>query len=53
MDMIDYWRAHTRLPHRFGALCRVLVWGRKNSVLVEFEDGMKVVTSRNYVRRKF
>jgi hypothetical protein len=28
----------------------VLVWGAKNSVLVEFErDGKRIVTSRNYL----
>jgi hypothetical protein len=46
-----YWRVRTRLPERFGQACRVLVTGRKNSVLVQFEDGYKVVTSRYYVRR--
>jgi hypothetical protein len=35
---------------RKGERCRVLVWGAKNSVLVEFErDGKRVVTSRNYL----
>jgi hypothetical protein len=32
-------------------MCRVLVVGRRmNSVLVEFEDGYRVVTSRWFVR---
>lgn len=46
------WRVTTRLPERKGQLCRVLVWGKMNSVLVEFEDGFQVVTSRNYLRKK-
>jgi hypothetical protein len=46
-----YWRVHARLPERFGQRCRVLVRGRMNSCLVEFEDGYRVVTSRYYVRR--
>lgn len=46
-----YWRVRTRLPERFGQPCNVLVRGKLNSCLVEFEDGYKVVTSRNYVRR--
>lgn len=47
-----YWRVKTRLPERKGQACRVLVWSRRmNSVLVEFADGTKVVTSVNYVRR--
>jgi hypothetical protein len=45
------WRVRTRLPERFGQPCRVLVTGRMNSVLVEFVDGFRVVTSRHYVRR--
>ena len=45
------WRVRTRLGSRFGARCRVLVRGRLNSCLVEFEDGHKVVTSRNYMRK--
>lgn len=45
------WRVRTRLGHRFGHRCAVLVRGRMNSCLVEFEDGQRVVTSRFYVRR--
>lgn len=48
--MIYYW-LRTRLPERFGQRCAVLVRGKMNSCLVEFEDGYKVVTSRNYIRR--
>lgn len=45
------WRVRTRLPERFGQLCRVLCRGAMNSCAVEFEDGYQVVTSRWYVRR--
>jgi hypothetical protein len=46
------WRVRTRLPERFGQRCMVLVRSRRmNSALVIFEDGYRVVTSRNYVRR--
>jgi len=51
-DLTHYWRVKTRLPERKGERCRVLVRGRMNSVLVEFADGYRVVTSRNYVRRQ-
>lgn len=37
---------------RKGLRCRVLVRGRRNSVLVELADGEKVVTSRYAVRMK-
>lgn len=46
-----YWCVRTRLPERQGDLCRVLVRRRMNSCLVEFEYGVKVVTSCNFVRR--
>lgn len=48
-----YWRVQTRLPARKGEPCRVLVRARRmNSCLVEFMDGYRVVTSRNYIRRR-
>ena len=38
------WRARQNL--RKGQRCRVLVWGRaKNSALIEFEDGYRMVQS--------
>lgn len=46
-----YWRVKTRFPERKGQLCNVLVRGKMNNCLVEFEDGFRVVTSRNYVRK--
>ena len=49
--MTHYWRVRARLPERFGQPCRVLARGSKNTILVEFEDGFRVVTSRTYVRR--
>jgi len=52
MTFDHYWRVRSRLPHRFGERCAVLVrGGRLNSVLVEFEDRSRVVTSRWFVRR--
>jgi hypothetical protein len=48
-DHVWWWRA--RLPGRKGQRCRVLVRGKMNSILVEFEDGTRVVTSRFAVRK--
>jgi hypothetical protein len=48
-DHVWFWRA--RLPERKGERCRVLVRGKRNTVLVEFEDGVRVTTSRYAVRR--
>lgn len=50
--MTHYWRVRARLPERFGQMCRVLAFGRLNAVLIEFDDGLRVVTSRYYVRRR-
>jgi hypothetical protein len=36
---------------RKGERCRVVARGRMNSALIEFEDGYRVVTSRNGLRR--
>ena len=51
MTWSHYWRVRTRLPERFGQPCRVLARGSLNTILIEFEDGSRVATSRNYVRR--
>ena len=48
-DCIWYWRS--RLAERKGQRCQVLARGRMNSILVEFEDGYLVVTSRYAVRQ--
>lgn len=44
-----HWRA--RLPERRGQLFRLLATGRLNSCLIEFEDGWRVITSRNALRK--
>jgi hypothetical protein len=41
-----------RLLDRKGQPFRVICRGTMNSALVEFEDGFKVVTSRNALRRR-
>ena len=49
-----YWtkKARSALGDRKGQRCRVLAWGKLNSILVEFEpDGHKVITSRYAVRK--
>lgn len=39
-----------RVQYR-GQRCRVVVRGRMNTCLLEFEDGRRLVTSRNAIRR--
>lgn len=48
--MTHTWFWKSRLPERKGQPCNVLARGKMNSILVEFEDGYKVVTSRFAVR---
>ena len=45
------WRVRTRLPERYMTPCKVLARGKLNTCLVEFEDGFRVTTSRNFVMR--
>lgn len=49
--MSHYWFWRKWLPTRRGQPCRIVARGRNGSVLVEFEDGHLVVTSRWAVRR--
>lgn len=42
------------LPEFYQRLCRILRLGTAmNSLLIEFEDGHQMVTSRNAIRRRF
>jgi hypothetical protein len=49
-DHVWFWRV--RLPERKDEPCRVVARGAKNSVLVEFADGLRVITSRYAVRKR-
>jgi len=51
MLMTHYWFWKSKLPERKGQPCRVLARGNMNSILIEFEDGYKVITSRYAIRR--
>jgi hypothetical protein len=48
------WAKYLGIPvlggERKGQLCKVLVWAKKNSCLVEFPDGFRAVTSRGALR---
>ena len=45
------WGARHLGFERKGQRCRVLVRGKMNSALVEFEDGYRAVVSRNALRK--
>jgi len=46
---IWFWRK--KLPDRKDTKCRVLARGGMNSILIEFEDGLRVITSRYAIRK--
>ena len=50
MDYLYVWFWRKKLGDRKDQPCRVLARGRMNSIMVEFEDGYKVITSRFAVR---
>ena len=45
------WWWKSKLRERRGQRCRVLARGKMNSVLVEFDDGFRVVTGRYAIRK--
>jgi len=49
--MTHYWRIRKWHPERFGDHCVIVARGRMNSILIQFADGYKVVTSRYFVRK--
>jgi hypothetical protein len=56
-DYPHVWRIRKWLPERFGQRCRILVPADNrrlgpNNVLVEFEDGVKVVATRWATKRR-
>lgn len=53
-DHVWWWKPKPppgRTVDRKGQRCRVVARGNMQSVLVEFEDGYRVITSRYAVRR--
>jgi len=49
MNYIWFWKK--KQHNRKGQPCKVLKRGKMNSILVEFTDGYKVITSRFAVRK--
>jgi hypothetical protein len=46
-----WWKNNVKRRSLCGRMCRILVRGRANSALVEFEDGQREVISRHAIRR--
>ena len=50
-DHVWFWNPRMGERNRKGKLCTVLARAKRNSILVQLEDGEKVITSRYAVRR--
>lgn len=46
------WRNNEKRATLFGRLCRVLARLKRNSAVVEFENGQREVISRNALRKE-
>lgn len=51
MTHVFCWRNNPTRVELHGKKCRILARGSMNSVLIEFENGLRVVTSRNAIRK--
>lgn len=51
MSHIYRWRNNPRRAELYGRRCRILVSGKLGTVLVQFENGERVTTSRRALRR--
>lgn len=45
------WKNNPRRKELHGRECRIVARGKMNSILIEFEDGLRECVSRNSVRR--
>ena len=52
MKYVYGWKNNSKRQSLHGLRCRVLVRGKMNSALVEFENGQKEVISRNALRKE-
>lgn len=52
-DRVYYWKNNPKRLRLNGKACRLLARGTSmHSVLIEFEDGERVITSRRAIRKK-
>jgi len=51
-DCYYAWRNNEKRLTMYRRKCRVVVRGKMNSCLVEFEDGQREVVSRNAIRKE-
>jgi hypothetical protein len=46
------WHNNPKRETLYNRICRVLKRGKKNSILIEFEDGQREIVSRNAIRKQ-
>jgi len=51
MTHVYAWKNNSKRVELWRRRCRVVARGRMNSILIEFEDGQREITSRYAVRR--
>lgn len=52
MEYIYCWKNNEKRKELYHKKCKILAKGRKNSILVEFENGDREVTSRYAVKKE-
>lgn len=51
LERIAFGTATPQYRDRRGRQCRIIARGKKNTILLEFEDGYRMTTSGNFIRR--
>lgn len=51
-EYVFRWANNPKRAKMYGRICRVLARGKMNSILIEFEDGQKEITSRLSIVKK-
>jgi hypothetical protein len=51
MVYVYKWKNNEKRLSMYGRKCKVIVRGRANSALVEFEDGQREIISRNAIKK--
>jgi len=49
--MVFAWKNNEKRKQFYRSECRVIRYGKRNSILIEFSNGERLVTSRNAVRK--
>ena len=50
--MIYSWKNNEKRKTLFGRVCKIIAYGKKNSIQIEFENGQREITSRYAVKKE-